>query len=42
MASKDLEMSNRGTASKRKCVTLLIKKKLEIMRRPESGGHGFI
>jgi hypothetical protein len=36
MASKDLKMSKEGSAGKRKCVTIMIPQKPEIINRLES------
>lgn len=37
MAPEDPEMSKKGTASKRRCLTLKILQKLKIIRRLEGG-----
>lgn len=37
MTSKDLKMSKKGTAGKRKCITFMSPQKLETIRRFERG-----
>jgi len=42
MASKDFEVTEQGTTSKKKCVTLTFPQELEIIRGLESGKYQIV
>jgi len=42
MASKDLEVSEKGTTGKKKCVTLTVPQDFEIIRGLESGKYQIV